>query len=118
MGERNILVTCEVQSLYTCIPHHVGIEALSHYLDTHRAGVLPSNEIFTLTEILSKNYFHYAGSYNCKGELHVWNQNSEDVRPGLNSQKIHAHAIGAATWTACCNIALKSRVTLVVSVIG
>ncbi|XP_049904368.1 uncharacterized protein LOC126392789 [Epinephelus moara] len=60
-----ILVTCDIQSLYTCIPHHAGIEALNHYLNTRPPDVLPPNVFLkTLTEIiLSKNYFQYAGSY-------------------------------------------------------
>lgn len=53
-----ILVTCDVQSLYTCISHEAGLEALQHYLNT-RSDTLPPNEfLLTLKKLfLSKNYF-------------------------------------------------------------
>lgn len=56
------LVTCDVQSLYTCIPHTAVIDALSHYFNTRPPDTLPPNSLLlTLAEIiLTKNYFQYA----------------------------------------------------------
>lgn len=63
--EDYMLVTCDVQSLYTCIPHTAGIEALTHYFNTRPPDVVPPNSfLLTLAEvILTKNYFQYAGAY-------------------------------------------------------
>lgn len=68
-GENMILATLDVQSLYTCIPHTAGLEALTHYLNTRPTDIQPPNEfLLTLTEIiLSKNFFQYAGSYFLQG---------------------------------------------------
>lgn len=61
-----ILVTCDVQSLYTCIPHDAGTEALLHFFGRRntRNTVPPNQFLLTLSEIvLTMNYFQYAGSY-------------------------------------------------------
>lgn len=60
-----ILVTMDVQSLYTNIPHEGGLQALSHYLNTRPEGVVPPSDfLITLTEMaLTMNYFQYTGSF-------------------------------------------------------
>ena len=66
-----ILASLDVQSLYTCIPHDAGLEAISHYLNTRPAHVLPPSAFLTdLAEIiLSNNFFKYSGKYylQCQG---------------------------------------------------
>jgi len=37
----DVLVLLDVQSLYTCIPHHIGLQAISHYLTRRPTDVLP-----------------------------------------------------------------------------
>lgn len=63
--QNDIFVTVDVQSLYTCIPHEAGIDALSHYLENRTPGLLPTNEfLLTLSQIiLTINFFKYCDSY-------------------------------------------------------
>lgn len=63
--QNDILVSLDVQSLYTCIPHHVGLEAMTHYLKQRPAEILPPTEfLIDLVEIiLSNNFFKYSGKY-------------------------------------------------------
>ena len=60
-----ILVSFDVQNLYGCIPHKVGLEALKHYLNTRPPQIQPPNDfLLKLAEIiLTKNFFQYGGSY-------------------------------------------------------
>ncbi|KAG5281304.1 hypothetical protein AALO_G00069700 [Alosa alosa] len=60
-----MLVTCDVQSLYTRIPHEAGTEALLHFFSRRATDTAPPNEfLLTLSEVvLTVNYFQYAGSY-------------------------------------------------------
>ncbi len=59
-----LLVSFDVQSLYTCIPHKEGIESMIHFL-SERVDSVPSNEcIETLSEIvLSHNYFIFQNDF-------------------------------------------------------
>ena len=63
--QADILVTFDVQSLYICIPHEIGLDALTHYLNKHPDGILPPNEfLLTLSEmILTMNFFKYLNAY-------------------------------------------------------
>lgn len=60
-----LLVSLDVQSLYTCIPHDVGLQALSYFLAKRPTDALPPSEFLTcLAElILSNNFFKYAGKF-------------------------------------------------------
>ena len=61
----DVLVSLDVQSLYTCIPHHIGLLAMSHYLAKRPIDVLPPLEfLLNLVEIiLSNNFFKYSGKF-------------------------------------------------------
>ena len=61
----SILVTLDVQSLYTNSPHDTSLQALSRYPNTRPEGLLPpSNFILSLTKkALTSNDFQYAGSF-------------------------------------------------------
>lgn len=59
-----LLVSFDVQSLYTCIPHKEGIDSMINFL-SERVDSVPSNEcIETLSEIvLSHNYFIFQNNF-------------------------------------------------------
>lgn len=58
-------LTFDVQSLCTCIPNEIGLDALIQYLNKHPGGILPPNDfLFTLSEIiLTINFFRFLDSY-------------------------------------------------------
>lgn len=46
-------LTFDVQSLCTCIPNEIGLDALIQYLSKHPGGILPPNDfLFTLSEMI------------------------------------------------------------------
>ncbi len=57
--QNDVMVTFDVQSLYTCIPHEVGLDALTHYFNRRPDGILPPNKfLLILSEmILTRNVF-------------------------------------------------------------
>ena len=58
------LVTLDVVSLYTNIPHTLGMEALRHFLDLRDELIPPSNFLVEMTSmILYKNYFLFENDY-------------------------------------------------------
>ncbi len=63
--QNDVMLTFDVQSLYTCIPHEVGLDALTHYFNRRPDGILPPNKfLLTLSEmILTMNFFKYLDSY-------------------------------------------------------
>lgn len=57
------LVTFDVESLYTNIPHEGGLEAMAHYLTSHDDG-LPVELLLKMTRfILKSNYFIFNSKY-------------------------------------------------------
>ena len=60
INKADILVTFDVQSLYTCIPYEIDFDVLIQYLNKHPEGILPPNEfLLTLLEmILTMNFKH------------------------------------------------------------
>jgi hypothetical protein len=58
MPPGTILVTMDVSSLYTCIPHDEGIIAIAEYHKKYKKGVLTTKSVCTLLEaVLKKNNF-------------------------------------------------------------
>lgn len=57
--QADICVTSVVQNLYTCMHHEIGRDALTHYLNKHPDGILPSTKfLLTLSEmILTTSFF-------------------------------------------------------------
>ena len=61
-----LLVTLDVTSLYTNIPHHEGIQAVADYLSRYRPpNSLPSNQslLKLLSMVLTKNNFEFNGQH-------------------------------------------------------
>ena len=60
-----IMATLDVESLYTCIPHTGGLEALTYYLNKRDTQLSPStNCIRELAElVLTKNYFMFENDH-------------------------------------------------------
>ena len=60
-----ILVTFDVEALYTNVPHDGGIQALEHFLQPRSANSIPSNHsIITLAElVLTHNYFMFQNDF-------------------------------------------------------
>ncbi|XP_063077568.1 uncharacterized protein LOC134467623 [Engraulis encrasicolus] len=57
------LVTFDVESLYTNIPHEGGLEAMAHYLESQDDG-LPTELLLNMTRfILKSNYFLFNNKY-------------------------------------------------------
>uniref|UniRef100_A0A674E9P8 Reverse transcriptase domain-containing protein n=1 Tax=Salmo trutta TaxID=8032 RepID=A0A674E9P8_SALTR len=65
LPENTLLVTFDVESLYTNIPHEGGIEAMEHFLLQRDPNELPSSAcIVTLAEIvLTHNYFMFLNDF-------------------------------------------------------
>lgn len=63
--EECILAGIDVESLYSSIPHAVGIHAVSHWLDTRHPLAGPHNEflIELLELVFNNNYFIFDGKY-------------------------------------------------------
>ena len=64
LPENSFLVTADVTSLYTNIPHEEGIKAALHYIDLHRKDMpsyAPPNHVFRnmLTFILGNSIFEF-----------------------------------------------------------
>lgn len=60
-----VLSKIDIQSLYTCIPHHIGVQAMSYYLERRPTDILPPSAfLLSLVEIiLSHNFFKYNGNF-------------------------------------------------------
>ena len=65
LPEDVFLVTFDVSSLYTNIPHDGGVEALGYYLNNRDTTVNPPNQfIIDLTNlVMKKNYFKFNGDF-------------------------------------------------------
>jgi hypothetical protein len=60
MSPGTILVTMDVSSLYTCIPHDEGIIAIAEYHKKYKRGILNTKSVCTLLEaVLKKNNFEF-----------------------------------------------------------
>ena len=55
--ENAILVTADVVSLYTIIPHEVGLRALRETLDKRDEKTIPTEELLKMVEFLLKKLF-------------------------------------------------------------
>ena len=59
------MLTLDITSLYTNIPHEGGLEALRHYLQQYSSSSSPPDQlILDLTEFIMKNnYFSFENDY-------------------------------------------------------
>ena len=61
------LFTCDIVSLYTSIPHHLGIEAITFWITTHRASINTRFTVEFIIEavlfILQNNNFSFGYTY-------------------------------------------------------
>ena len=59
-SKKSYLVTLDVSSLYTNIPHSDGIDACKHFLNKRCDGLLKSQDITKLIQlVLENNYFKF-----------------------------------------------------------
>lgn len=60
-----VLAGVDVESLYSSIPHEVGIHAVSQWLDTHHSLAGPHNELLVelLEMVLKNNFFIFNRKY-------------------------------------------------------
>jgi hypothetical protein len=63
-SEQTLLVTLDVSSLYTNIPHDDGTSFCKHFLDKDLSGRLSSDEIATLIKlVLNNNYYKFDSDF-------------------------------------------------------
>lgn len=64
ISENDILCTMDVTSLYTNIPHDLGLSALEHYLKMRDADAPPATFLWDLAHIvLTMNYFKFENKF-------------------------------------------------------
>lgn len=64
--ENYIWVKCDVTSLYSCIPHRLGLEAITFYLDRYCGLTCIQKELIldSLGYLLGHNFFQFDGAFS------------------------------------------------------